>query len=114
MLAESQRRMLTPAATAWIDEHLPADAIFWTDGLVIEPRFVATEPDGPVRRGPRRRRGRGARDQGALQHGPDVDKKSEALCGHQRRPTLSGACGRSQPPQVIFTVVLDWTTKVLK
>lgn len=41
MLAESQRRMLTPAATAWIDEHLPADAIFWTDGVVIEHRFVA-------------------------------------------------------------------------
>ena len=59
MLAESQRRMLTPAATAWIDEHLPADAIFWTDSVVIEHRFVATEPDGPVRRGPRRRRGRG-------------------------------------------------------
>jgi|RhiMethySRZTD1v2_1073278.scaffolds.fasta_scaffold4685857_1 hypothetical protein len=41
MLAQSQRRMLTPAATAWIDEHLPADAIFWTDGVVIEHRFVA-------------------------------------------------------------------------
>lgn len=38
MLAQSQRRMLTPAATAWIDEHLPADAIFWTDGVVIEHR----------------------------------------------------------------------------
>ena len=57
MLAESQRRMLTPAATARIDARLPADAIFWTDGVVIEHRFVATEPDGPVRRGPRRRRG---------------------------------------------------------
>lgn len=32
---------LTTAAEAWIDEHLPADAIFWTSGVVIEHRFVA-------------------------------------------------------------------------
>lgn len=41
MLAEAQRRMLTPAARACIDEYLPADETFWTDGFVIEHRFVA-------------------------------------------------------------------------
>lgn len=32
---------LTPAAELWVAKHLPADAIFWTGGVVIEHRFVA-------------------------------------------------------------------------
>jgi hypothetical protein len=34
---------LTTVGAAWIDEHLPADAIVWTGGVVIEHRFV-----GPI------------------------------------------------------------------
>jgi hypothetical protein len=32
---------LTTAAEGWVEEHLPAGAIFWTDGVVIEHRYVA-------------------------------------------------------------------------
>ena len=32
---------LTTAAEAWVEEHLAADAIYWTSGVVIEHRFVA-------------------------------------------------------------------------
>jgi hypothetical protein len=37
----------TDAARAWLDEHLPEDALTWgTDGTVIEPRYVGPILDG--------------------------------------------------------------------
>ena len=30
----------TPAADSWVEDHLPAAAIFWGTGVVIEHRFV--------------------------------------------------------------------------
>ena len=33
---------LTPPAVSWVAENLPADALFWGSGTVIEHRFVAS------------------------------------------------------------------------
>ena len=33
--------LLTTSAEVWIDEHLPATAIYWTGGVIIEHRLVA-------------------------------------------------------------------------
>jgi hypothetical protein len=32
---------LTPAAEAWVADHLPVDVLTWCGGTVIEHRFVA-------------------------------------------------------------------------
>jgi hypothetical protein len=31
---------LTPAATAWVDAHLPEDRMTWAGGVVVEPRYL--------------------------------------------------------------------------
>lgn len=37
----------TPAAQAWVAEHIPEDAITWgPNGIVIEPRYVGDIMEG--------------------------------------------------------------------
>jgi hypothetical protein len=36
-------RPLTPAARAWVDEHLPDDATWWCGAVVVEHRYL-----GPI------------------------------------------------------------------
>lgn len=41
--------ILTPrngAARQWIEDHIPADATTWCDGIVIEPRYAQDILDG--------------------------------------------------------------------
>lgn len=41
--------ILTPvseAAQAWVDEHLPEDAMRWAGGVVIEPRYAGDILEG--------------------------------------------------------------------
>jgi len=37
---------LTAAAGDWIAEHIPEDAQYWGDAVVIEPRYVAAIAEG--------------------------------------------------------------------
>jgi len=36
----------TPAASAWVDENIPADAMQWAGAVVIEPRYADPILDG--------------------------------------------------------------------
>lgn len=37
---------LTQAGEAWMDEHLPADALTFGGGIVVEPRYVGDIVNG--------------------------------------------------------------------
>lgn len=36
----------TEAGMEWMDEHLPADAMRWAGGIVVEPRYAGPIIDG--------------------------------------------------------------------
>jgi hypothetical protein len=39
---------LTPAARAWIEEHLPEDAARWCGAIVVEHRFIGDIVGGAI------------------------------------------------------------------
>ena len=39
---------LTPAARAWVDEHLPDDAMVWCGAIVVEPRYLGDIVRGAI------------------------------------------------------------------
>ncbi len=41
-------RPLTPAAHAWVDEHLPDDATWWCGAVVVEHRYIGLIIGGAI------------------------------------------------------------------
>lgn len=41
----------TPEANKWLGEHIPDHALWWSRGVVIEPRYVEAVMDGIVEDG---------------------------------------------------------------
>jgi len=39
---------LTPAARAWVDEHLPTDATWWCGAVVVEHRYMGSIVVGAI------------------------------------------------------------------
>ena len=41
-------RPITRAAHVWVDEHLPTDAIWWCDAVVVEHRYIGEIVGGAI------------------------------------------------------------------
>ncbi len=42
---------LTSGGKSWIDEHIPEDAMWFSNGVVVEPRYIADIVQGAINDG---------------------------------------------------------------